>query len=105
ILYLLDALTVEAAAIVTIGTALVASIPLLRIIPKLRPLQFDRALAKASIPFGFKAWLGGLGNLVNVRLDQVLMTRMVAPSELGLYVVAVNMSAFFVNPLISALTV
>jgi O-antigen/teichoic acid export membrane protein len=103
ILYLVGALTVASAAAVTITVALLSALPLLPLVRRIGRPHFERAVFGEGIRFGGKAWLGGLGSLVNVRLDQLLMTRLVAPRELGLYVVAVTASGFFVSPLMNGL--
>lgn len=104
VLYVLGELTVAAMAIATLATGLLSIIPILPIVRELGRPRFALRVARESVPFGFKAWIGGLGSIANVRLDQVLMIRFVEPRELGLYVVAFTVSGFFVNPLIGALT-
>lgn len=103
-LYVSGHLTVEAAAVVSIGGGLLALVPLLSLLREMGRPRFVAAVAGDGVRFGFKAWLGGLGSLANVRLDQILMTRLVSSRELGLYVVAVTVSSFFVNPVLSAMT-
>jgi O-antigen/teichoic acid export membrane protein len=102
-LYIIDQLTLASASVVAIvgGT-----LPALFLIPgarEFRPLRFDRAIAKEAIPFGLKAWAAGLGVMLNVRVDQLLMTRLVDSSELGLYVIAVTAAGIFVTPLATGL--
>lgn len=97
-------LTVGTAAAVTLTAGLLSLVPVLPLLRQIGRPRFDRRVAAESIPFGAKAWLGGIGSLVNFRLDQLLMTRMVAPRELGLYVVAVTVSMFCISPVLSALT-
>lgn len=99
----LDELTVATAA----ATAIIAGVlPAAVLLPELRGIgrpRFSPAVARAAIPFGFKAWLGGLGSMANVRLDQLLMIRLVEARELGLYVVAFSVAGVLVNPMVSAL--
>jgi len=102
-LYVLGELTVETAALVSIAGGLLAVIPLLGLVREIGRPRFVGSVAREGVAFGFKAWLGGLGSLANVRLDQLLMTRLVPASELGLYVVAVTVSSFFVNPVLNAI--
>jgi O-antigen/teichoic acid export membrane protein len=104
VLYATGTLTVATAALISMAGGLVAVVPLLGVAKGIGRPRFERAMAGESVRFGFRAWLGGLGSLANVRLDQILMTRLVAPQELGLYVVAVTVSGFFVNPVVSAMT-
>jgi O-antigen/teichoic acid export membrane protein len=103
-LYLTHSLDVTSAAAVAVLGPLIATIPTLAIMRVIGKPVFRRAVATDALRFGSRAWLGGLGSLANVRLDQLLMTRLVAPRELGLYVVAVTLSSFFVSPFLSALT-
>ena len=87
------ALTVASAAglyiFVGVTKILIAS-PVLR----RRRFRFDLNVIKESIPFGAKAWVGDTADLANTRLDQLLMITLVAPRELGLYVVAANIGTF-----------
>jgi O-antigen/teichoic acid export membrane protein len=102
-LYAAGELTVASAAFVAI---LGGTLPALYLIPwarQYRPLRVNRAVVTEAVPFGLKAWAAGLGSLVNVRVDQLLMTRMVDSSELGLYVIAVTTAGFLVSPLASGL--
>ena len=98
-----DELTVATAAAVTIAAG---ALPVFVLLPELfrigRP-RFSAAIARAAVPFGLKAWFGGLGSMANVRLDQLLMIRLVEPRELGLYVVAASVSGVLVSPMVSAL--
>ena len=52
----------------------------------------DRALLAEVVPFGFRAWLGGLAGSLNFRIDQVLMGFLATEAALGIYAVAVNVS-------------
>lgn len=53
---------------------------------------FDRALLAEVVPFGFRAWLGGLAGSLNFRIDQMLMGFLATEAALGIYAVAVNVS-------------
>lgn len=57
-----------------------------RCLPK--PGRFRQELARRQINYGGRVWLGTLSNMVVARFDQFLMVGIVAPAELGLYVVA-----------------
>jgi O-antigen/teichoic acid export membrane protein len=103
-LYALDDLTVNSAAAVTLVAGMLAIIPTFPVLRQIGRPRFDRRVSSASLKFGSKAWIGGLGSVANIRLDQLLMIRLVSPHELGLYVVAITASTFFVNPLLSGLT-
>jgi O-antigen/teichoic acid export membrane protein len=103
-LYLTGHLTVGSAALVSIAGG---TLPVIFLVPGARsllPLRFNTKIVREGIPFGLRAWAAGLGQVGNVRADQLLMTRMVKPSELGLYVIAVTASGVLVNPVVSALT-
>lgn len=104
VLYVLGELTVASTAIVMLVAGVLSAAPALALAPKLRRPRFRLDIARRSVPFGFKAWVGGMGSIANVRLDQVLMTRLVHPRELGLYVTAVTVSHVFIAPVIGALT-
>ena len=101
--YLTGHLTVASAAFLSIAGG---TLPVIFLVPGARkqlPLRFDRRIVREAVPFGLKAWAAGLGQLVNVRADQLLMTRLVNPSQLGLYAIAVTASGVLVNPFASAL--
>lgn len=94
VLFVSGHLTVTAAAILSLGLSLVAVLPLLTVIPDLAPLRFDAATARDGLRFGSRAWLGNLSAIANARFDQLAMTRLVPPAELGFYAVAVNTTVF-----------
>jgi O-antigen/teichoic acid export membrane protein len=95
-LYFAGQLTVGTAAFVSILGGALPAIFLMVIAREFRPLRFDRAMVREAIPFGLNAWAWSLGAVLNVRFDQVLMTRLVEPSELGLYAIAVTVAGFLV---------
>lgn len=103
VLFVTGSLTVASAAAVTLVTGLLGIVPLLPMLRGMGVPKFDRQVLREGVSFGSKAWLGGLGSMVNVRLDQLLMIRLASPRELGLYVVAVTASGFLINPVIAAL--
>lgn len=60
-----------------------------------------RRLTREIGVYGLRGWGGMLGNLVTWRLDQVVLVTVVAPREVGYYVVAVSfaeISGIVVNP-------
>jgi O-antigen/teichoic acid export membrane protein len=95
VLYMLGDLTVEAAAAATIALGLLSSVPLLGNLREIGALPWsrDRQTSRQGLRFGLQAWLGGLAQQTNARVDQLLMTRLVTSRELGLYAVAVNAGA------------
>src|SRR5262249_35451145 len=50
------------------------------------------SFARPLLDFGFKAQLGSLASMLNLRLDQMLMSAMMSASVLGIYVVAVTIA-------------
>ena len=52
----------------------------------------DRALARESIAFGIRAWVGSLAAMMNARVDQIIMGFITTEAILGVYSVAVNAS-------------
>jgi O-antigen/teichoic acid export membrane protein len=105
VLYAIGQLTVTSAAIASTATIVSYVFPVSEIRRRRPRLQWDGRIAREGIRFGAKAWLGGLTNVTSARLDQLLMIRLVSSAELGEYAVAVNLSAFFVTPIMSALLV
>lgn len=103
LLYVLDALTVRSAAIVSLSTLIAYGLPVAVLMRRRPQLKFDSGVALEGFGYGLKSWVGGLTNVTNARLDQLLMIRLVSSAELGRYAVAVNLSGFFVNPLVGAL--
>lgn len=103
-LYVLDRLTIGGAATLTIVSATLAVVPVLPMVWAAGKPRFDFSVTRESVRFGFKAWVGGLGSAANVRLDQLLMIRLVEARELGLYVVAFTTAGILVTPVLGAIT-
>jgi O-antigen/teichoic acid export membrane protein len=97
-------LTVESAAILSFAAGVLVLLPMLAVWRVSRPLRFDLSEMRAGVSYGSKCWLGGLSNIANARLDQLLMIRLVSSTVLGLYAIAVTLATFFVSPVISAIT-
>ena len=102
-LYALGRLTVATAAAATICGSLLALAPGLPLLISMRKPVFRLSLARDGVSFGMKSWLGGLAQLANGRLDQVLMITLVPPRQLGLYAVATTISGAF-GPLAGAVS-
>ena len=85
-------LTVATAATATMLGSLLGIVPGLPLLISIRRPVFRLSLAWESVVFGLKSWLGGLAQLANGRLDQVLMIALVPPRQLGLYAVASTIS-------------
>lgn len=89
-LYLLHALTVAAAAAVAIVGGLATLLPTLGLLREGLGAHWSAAYSRYALSFGVRAWAGGLANLANFRLDQVLMISLTSSTQLGLYAVAVT---------------
>ena len=92
-LYALGALTVATAAIVTIVGGVASAIPALKLLRGGRSFEWDRRYAAQAVSFGARAWAGGVANMANLRLDQVVMITLTTDSQLGLYAVAVTIAS------------
>ena len=90
VLFLLDELTIHTAAATALALGLVAIAPTLGVLKGARPFRFDRALAAAGLVFGSQVWFVALSQLLNHRLDQLVMVKATTARELGLYAVAVT---------------
>jgi O-antigen/teichoic acid export membrane protein len=85
-------LTVSTAAAAIVILGMVATLPLLPILRGIGRPRWDVVVAREAISFGARSWLFSVSALANARLDQLMMTRLVPSSELGLYAVAVNVT-------------
>jgi O-antigen/teichoic acid export membrane protein len=102
-LAVLGRLTVATAAAATILGSLLGMLPGLPLLLSVRKPVFRLSLVRDGLSFGMRSWLGGLAQLANGRLDQVLMITLVPPRELGLYAVATTISWAF-GPLAGAVS-
>jgi O-antigen/teichoic acid export membrane protein len=93
-LYLTDTLTVATAAASAIFASILTLVPVLPLLLTQGRLRWQTAEARKAIPFGLKAWASGIALSANVRLDQLLMIKLVEPRVLGLYAVAVTFASF-----------
>lgn len=66
------------------------------------PFRPRAPLCPPLLRFGVPSMLGGIPQLLNARLDQMMMAALLAPALLGLYIVAVAWSGV-ISPLLSAL--
>lgn len=105
ILYVTDTLTVTTAAAVGIGLGVLPLPLLLGLLPGARRPRADRGLMREALRFGLRAWPGALADLGNQRLDQLLMIPLLAPRELGLYVVATTVAVIGTAPAAAIATV
>lgn len=102
VLFFSGTLTVASASIVTFASSVLLLIPIIGVFRRCWPLIFDLQELKSGVSYGAKCWVGGLSNLANARLDQLLMIRMVPSAVLGVYAIAVNLATFFVTPVVGA---
>lgn len=73
------------------------------VIWRLRPVfEWPRALVRPVFAYGLKSFLSSIASQVNLRMDQLIMTSVMASDQLGLYAVAVSLSGLLA-PLYSAL--
>jgi O-antigen/teichoic acid export membrane protein len=80
------------AAAATLVFATLALLPPFLSLRGARAWRFDRALARQAILFGGQVWFIPVSQLLNQRVDQMVMFRMTSARELGLYAVAVSIS-------------
>ncbi|HEY7630973.1 MAG TPA: oligosaccharide flippase family protein [Thermoleophilaceae bacterium] len=90
-------LTVAAAAWFTHGTAVLATLLLVPILfagesRKANQRETPRELRRFVLRYGIATWVGTVGGVLVMRLDQVLLTPLAGPKELGWYAVAVSVA-------------
>jgi O-antigen/teichoic acid export membrane protein len=90
-------LTVAAAAWFTHGTAVLATLLLLPILwagegSKTDERETPSELTRFIMRYGLVTWVGTVGGVLVLRLDQVLLTPLAGPKELGYYAVAVSVA-------------
>ncbi|MCA9886948.1 MAG: oligosaccharide flippase family protein [Anaerolineae bacterium] len=56
-------------------------------------IRINPSLMTKMLTYGIKVFLGTISSLANLRLDQVLLTTIVSPTEFGLYVVAAKLAS------------
>jgi O-antigen/teichoic acid export membrane protein len=84
-------LTVARAALAWVVAQAVVALLLCR--SSVRGIGFARpdiSLLREAIPFGLRAWSGGLAHFLNARIDQIIMGLIASEAALGIYAVAVN---------------
>jgi O-antigen/teichoic acid export membrane protein len=100
-------LTVAAAAWFTHGTAVLATLLLIPILfagesSKADQRETPAQLTRFVMRYGLVTWVGTVGGVLVMRLDQVLLTPLAGPKELGYYAVAVSVAEV---PLLALLAV
>jgi O-antigen/teichoic acid export membrane protein len=89
------ALTLRTAALVYLAANLMTLVTagvLYRLADR-SPLRFSFPVARELLSFGFRSHLGNVSGLLNERLDQLVISALLAPAKLGLYVVAVTLTS------------
>jgi O-antigen/teichoic acid export membrane protein len=100
-------LTVASAAWFTHGTAVLATLLLIPILfaresRRTEPRQTQGQITRFVLRYGLVTWVGTVGGVLVMRLDQVLLTPLAGPKELGFYAVAVSVAEV---PLLALLAV
>jgi O-antigen/teichoic acid export membrane protein len=102
-LWMLDRMTVGTVLALNAVTYAVAAIVSIGVLGRWYGIARPSVeLARRSMAFGIRAYGESLGNLVNARLDVMIMPALLAPEDIGLYVVAVS-AAGIVMPLFAQL--
>jgi O-antigen/teichoic acid export membrane protein len=91
-LYVLEAFTVRTAGMVVVGVTVVSIVPLIPVVLRSGWARFEPPLAREALSYGSKVWVSTVTTVSTARLDQLLMVRLVANTELGWYVVATNIA-------------
>lgn len=85
-------LTVTTAVLVILTGGLLAMLPLLGTLRAGLPPRFSVATLRAAIRFGVRSTPITVSQLLNQRLDQLVMVPLVSARELGIYAVAVTLA-------------
>lgn len=87
--------SVQEIVVATLGASVVAGLVVLVIVRREIGLSFHPApgMARPMLRYGMPALLTTLPQTLNLRLDQILMSSILPPRQLGLYVVAVAWSS------------
>jgi O-antigen/teichoic acid export membrane protein len=104
LLFVTGELRLPTAAATLMLAGLCSWIPLAGVVRGSTPFSFSLRELREGMSFGVRAWIGGLSSLANIRLDQLLMIKLVSPKDLGIYVVAFTFSTFLLGPILNAIT-
>lgn len=96
-LALIGSLTVTSAAMSQLIATVVGGCFLFYTLFRFRPdpqtvAPPEKHLTRTIFGYGLKGWGGVFGNLVNWRLDQLVLVTLVSPLQMGYYVIAVHFS-------------
>lgn len=86
----LGLLTVESASVIVVLSPLVGALAFVRL--GRHPRATLSITQRQMLGYGWRVWVGSLSGILLSRLDQILLNPLAGSSELGLYVVAVNIS-------------
>lgn len=92
VLLALGAMSAATAGAVVVAGGLLSIAPFLPVARRSWPPRFSVARAKEALHFSGFAWLIQTSQLLNHRLDQLMMVPLVSRRELGLYAIAVTVS-------------
>jgi O-antigen/teichoic acid export membrane protein len=92
VFYVFGELTVSVSATLLLIGGVLSAAMLVPLCLEHRPWRFDRAVAKEGTTFGLKFWAGGLASMLNGRLDQLLMIKLVSSADLGFYAIAATIA-------------
>ena len=86
--------TVRGFALATLGANLIAFAAASLVVVKARWIgsPFSAGTARPLLRFGLQSQLGSLASVLNLRLDQMLMSALMSASSLGIYVVGVTIA-------------
>ncbi|WP_152999518.1 oligosaccharide flippase family protein [Curtobacterium citreum] len=90
VLAALGSLTVTSAAAIIVLSPLIGALAFIRL--RHHPRSAEVVLQRNMLGYGWRVWIGSLSGILLSRLDQILLNPLAGPRELGLYVVAVNIS-------------
>lgn len=92
---LMNSLTVESAVWITVSASIASGLcylPLLRLRASRAGMPREKISLAQVGGYGVRVWIGALSGILLTRLAQVIMTPLAGVNQLGLYVVAVNVS-------------
>jgi O-antigen/teichoic acid export membrane protein len=105
VLWILDALTVEAALIAAMAAlALASGAAVAAVLSRHRIGRPDRGLARSTLSYGLRAHAGDVAGTVNHTADVLIVAAVLGSSSAGIYAVATNVSGSIVA-LLSALSI
>ncbi len=90
ILAAIGQLTVTSAAVIVVLSPLLGLLAFIRL--GRHPRAESSVAQRQMLGYGWRVWIGSLSGILLSRLDQILLNPLAGERELGLYVVAVNIS-------------